>query len=159
MNSARTNLRNALKLCIKEMTKAVGYNYTYIDVFDPPVNMEQMSTYPTVNILYGTERRQGNIHEIGNNPLYDLLLPVQFDVFLNDINNTTLAQDKTLSDFQKYFGLNYYVKPNGGDRTVFEIAYLSSSIWGTERESPNCGISIDFEVFYSIRVNNPNLMT
>jgi len=158
MNSVKTNLKNALKLCVKEITIAGGYNYTFKDVFNPPVNMEQMSSYPTVNILYGTERRQGNNHEIGNNPLYDLMLPVQFDVFLHDVNNTSLAQDKALADFQKYFGFNYYVKPVASDRTVFEIAFLSATEWGTEREVPNCGISIDFEVFYSIRVNNPYTM-
>lgn len=156
--SVKTNLRNALKACTKEMTVASGYNYTYIDVFDPPVNMERMTRYPTVNILYGTENRRGTSHAVGNNPLYDILLPVSFEVFLHDVNNTSLAQDKALADFQKYFGYNYYIKPVSSDRTVFEAAWLSSTPWGTEVEVPNCGISIDFEIFYSIRVNNPDRM-
>lgn len=156
--SVRTDLRNALKSCVREMTVAGGYNYTYTDVFDPPANMEAMSSYPTVNILYGTERRQGDRHKVGNNPLFDILLPVQFDVFMHDINNTSLAQDKILADFQKYFGYNYYVKPASGNRTVFEAMWLSSTPWGTESEVPNCGISIDFEIYYSIRVNNPDQM-
>lgn len=158
MMSVRTNLRNALKLCIAEMTTAGLYNYTYRQIYDPPLNMEQMFEYPSVNILYGTERRQGNRHEVGNDPLYDLFLPVQFDVFLHDVNDTMLAQDKTLADFQRYFGNNYYVKPSGGDRSIFECAYLSATPWGTGMEVPNCGISIDFEFFYSIRINNPDRM-
>lgn len=156
--SVKTNIRNALSECIKEMTTSGGYNYTYRDVFDPPFNMEQMTGYPSVNILYGTERRLGDRYQVGNNPLFDILLPVQFDVFLYDINNTSLAQDKALADFQKYFGYNYYVKPASSDRTVFEALWLSSTPWGTEIEVPNCGISIDFEVYYSIRINNPDQM-
>ena len=156
--SVKTDIRNALVSCVKEITTAGGYNYTFRDVFDPPKNMEQMTQYPTVNILYGTEQRQGTQHKTGNNPLFDILLPVQFDVFLYDINNTSLAQDKALADLQKYFGYNYYLKPQGSNRTVFEMMWLSSTPWGTEMEVPNCGISVDFELYYSIRVNNPNQM-
>ena len=158
MSSVRTNLRNGLKACVQEMTTAGGYNFTYTQVFDPPINMEQMTVYPTVNILYGQERRQNNRYRSGNDAVFDLLLPVQFNVFINENNNISLAQDKVLADFQKYFGNNYYVKPATGSRTLFEIAYLSCVVWGTEREVPNCGLSIDFEAYYSIRVNNPDLM-
>lgn len=158
MPSIKTNLRSALVACTREMNVAGGYNYTYRDVYDPPINMESMRCHPTVNILYGEERRINDRHQIGNNPLYDILLPVQFDVFLHDINNTSLAQDKALADFQKYYGNNYYLKPSGGDRTIFEMAWLSSIPWGTEREIPNCGITIEFEVFYSIRVKDPYSM-
>jgi hypothetical protein len=156
--SARTSLRNAIKLCVLEITGTGAYNYNYRQVYDPPTNMEQMFEYPSVNILYGTERRLGNTHKIGNNPLYDLILPVQFDIFLHDINNTTLAQDKALADLQRYFGFNYYVRPTGGAMTAFEAVYLSATPWGTEIEIPNCGISIDFELYYSIRVNDPDVM-
>lgn len=158
MASVKTNLRNALVNCIKEITIAGGYNYTYNDVFDPPINMEHMTSYPTVNILYGPERRIGDRYKVGNNPLYDILLPVQFDVFLHDVNDTSLAQDKALADIQKYFGFNYYVKPAGGDRTVFEALWTGSTPWGTEAEVPNCGISIDFDIYYSIRVHDPDSM-
>ena len=157
MSSVRTNLRNALKSCVLEMTEAAGYNHTYLDTFDPPRNMEQMTRYPTVNIMMGQERRQGT-HLAGNNPLLDILVPVQFDVFLHDINDTSLAQDKAIADFQKYFGANYYIRPAGGARTAFNCIWLASMIWGTDREVPNCGVSIDFEVFYSIRLNDPSLM-
>ena len=157
MSSVRTNLRNALKTCVLEMTEVAGYNFTYLDVHDPNINMEKMTRYPTVNLLLGPERRQGDRY-MGNNPLLDITLPVQFDVFLHDMMDTSLAQDKAIADFQKYFGLNYYVKPAGTDRTVFNCIWLASTIWGTEVEIPNCGVSIDFEVFYSIRLNDPNLM-
>jgi hypothetical protein len=157
VSSVRTNLRTALKSCVLEMTTAAGYNNTYLDVFDPIRNMELMTRYPSVNILLGPERRQGE-RFMGNNPILDILLPVQFDVFLNSINDTSLAQDKAIADFQKYFGFNYYIKPAASNRTVFNCIWLGSTIWGTEREVPNCGVSIDFEVFYSIRLNDPNLM-
>jgi hypothetical protein len=158
MDSVKTKIRSALKACIKEITVAGGYNYSFTDVFDPAINMEQMSTYPTVNILYDEERRLGDRYKIGNNPLYDIMLPVQLDVFLNDVNDTSLAQDKVLADIQKYFGYNYYCKPSGGDRTLFELIWLSDTPWGTEREVPNCGISIVFELYYSIQVHNPYAM-
>lgn len=157
MSSIRTNLRMALKSCVLEMTEAAGYNYTYYDAFDPIINMEKMVRYPSVNIILGPERRQGERY-MGNNPLLDITLPVQFDVFLHDLNDTSLAQDKAIADFQKYFGLNYYVKPATSARTVFNCLWLGNTPWGTEVEVPNCGVSIDFEVFYSIRLNDPNLM-
>jgi hypothetical protein len=158
MSSARTKLRDAIKACVKEMIVAVGYNYSYIDVNDPPMNMEKMTRFPAVNILYGTERRQGDRY-MGNNPTLDIFLPVQFDVFINEISNTTLAQDKVIADFQKYFGENYYVKPVAGDRTAFNCIWLANTIWGTQVEKPSCGVSIDFEFFYSIKLNDPNTMT
>lgn len=157
MSSVRTNLRTALRTCILEMTTGSGYNHTYEDVNDPVKNMEQMTRYPAVNIMFGQERRQ-NTHLAGNNPLIDILVPVQFDIFLHDINDTSLAQDKVIADFQKYFGSNYYIRPAAGDRTAFNCIWLASLCWGTEREVPNCGVSIDFEVFYSIRLNDPSLM-
>jgi hypothetical protein len=157
MSSIRTNLRSALKSCVLEMTVAAGYNYTYRRVFDPIRNMEKMTEYPSVNILLGQERRLGDRY-IGNNPILDILLPVQFDVFLHDMNDTSLAQDKAIADFQKYFGINYYIKPQSSSRTAFNCIWLSSTIWGTEVEVPNCGVTIDFEVFYSIRLTDPNVM-
>jgi len=157
MASVKTTLRNAIVDCIKEMSVAGGYNYDYSSVNDPAINMEQMVAYPTVNVLYGSERRL-NARTLGNNQLYDILLPVSFDVFLHDINDTSLAQDNVLADFQLYFGNNYYVKPADGDRTVFEARFLSDTPWGTEREVPNCGITIDFELYYSIKISNPYSM-
>lgn len=157
MSSVRTNLRSALVACVREMTTAAGYNYTYSAVHEPPLNMEKMTTFPTVNILLGREERRGDRY-MGNNPILDIFVPVQFDVFMHDQNDTSLAQDKAIADFQKYFGLNYYIKPAASARTAFNAIWLASTIWGTEIEVPNCGVSIDFEVFYSIRLNDPNLM-
>lgn len=157
MSSVRTNLRSAISNCIKEMSVTGGYNNAYLDVNDPPKNMEQMSRYPTVNILYGQERRQGNKF-VGNNPILDIQIPLQFDIFIHDINDTMLAQDKVISDFQKYFGQNYYVRPASGLRAAFNCIWLSSTGWGTEREVPNCGVTLEFELFYSIRLNDPSLM-
>jgi len=157
ITSVRTKMRKALKSCIKEMTIASGYNFTYTDVFDPPINMEKMTTYPTVNIIYNKERRLGEKY-IGNDPIFDILLPVQFDIFLYDINDTSLAQDKAIADFQRYFGRNYYIKPATGSRTVFNCIWSANDIWGTEREVPNCGVSVELDVYYSIRKNDPTLM-
>lgn len=159
MSSVRTNLRNAIITCTKEITVAAGYNYDYLQVFDPPINMENMSIFPTVNVLYGRETRQNDKWKTANYGLYDVMLPVQFDIFLDDNIDTSLAQDKAIADLQRYFGKNYYVKPATGDRTVFEIAWLASDIWGTETQTPTCGVSIDFEIYYSFRVNNPDLST
>lgn len=157
MSSARTDLRAALRTCVLEMTTAGGYNYTYLDVFDPPKNMEQMTRYPTVNILLGQERRQGDRY-IGNNQLFDILLPVQFDVFLDDQNDSSLATDKAIADFQRYFGNNYYIKPAAESRRAFNCLWLASTVWGTERQVPSCGVSLDFEVFYSIKITDPTSM-
>jgi hypothetical protein len=156
--NVKSDLRSALQTCVKEMTVAAGYNYTYTRVFTNPKNMEEFDEFPAVNILFGNEQRQGTTHQINNAGKFTILLPVQFDVFLNDSNNITLARDKVLADFQKYFGLNYYVKPSTSERTVFEMVWLGDVEWGTEVQKPNGGISIDFELYYTIRRNNPNLM-
>lgn len=157
-NSIKTNLRNAIVTCTKEITTAGGYNFNFLSVNDPPINMEQMKEYPTVNILYGREQRLGERYKTSNNPLFDILLPCEFDVFLHSQENSSLDQDKALADLQKYFGYNPYVVPSGGDRTVFEIIWLSSNPWGTERETPNCGITVEFEIYYSIRKIDPYSM-
>lgn len=156
--SVKTDIRNAIISCTKEITTPGGYNFTYKHIYDPPRNMDQMVEYPSVNVMYGQENRLGERHTVNNNSLYDIMLPVQFDVFLHSTQNTSLAQDKALADFQRYYGNNYYLKPTSGNRTVFEIRWLNDVPWGTELEVPNCGISIDFEIYYSIRVNNPDQM-
>jgi hypothetical protein len=157
MSSARTNLRAAFMACIKEITTSAGYNYNFLHVFDPPINMENMTEFPVVNLLWGQERRL-NTHLMGNDPLLDLAITLQLDVFLNDYNDQSLAIDKAIADIQKYFGLNYYVKPASGSRTVFNCMYLSATPWGTEVQAPNCGVSIELEVWYSIRLNNPDVI-
>jgi len=154
MSSARTNLRVAFAACIKEITEAAGYNFTYRHVYDPPLNMEKMSEYPSVNLLWGQERRT-NDHLTGNNPLLDLSITLTCDVFISEYNDPMLSVDKVIADFQKYFGSNFYVQASGGERTAFNCLYLSATPWGTEVERPSCGVSIEFEIWYSIRLTNP----
>lgn len=154
MSSARTNLRNAVLACIKEITTTAGYNNNFLHVYDPPINMEKMTEFPVVNLLWGQERRT-NSHLMGNDPLLDLSMTLQMDVFLNDYNDMQLAIDKVIADIQKYFGRNFYIQPTAGARTAFNCLYLSSTPWGTEVQSPNCGVTIEMEIWYSIRLNDP----
>lgn len=154
MISARTSLRNAFAACIKEMNQTAGFNFDYLHVYDPPLNMEKMTEFPVVNLQWGIERRS-NTHLMGNDPLLDLSMTLQIDVFLSEFNDPSLSIDKVIADFQKYFGVNYYVRPAGSDRTAFNCLYLSATPWGTEVETPSCGVSLEFEVWYSIRLTNP----
>jgi len=54
-NTVRTNLRQALKACLLEITAINQYRNTIRAVYDPPVNYEKMTQFPCVNIYYGDE--------------------------------------------------------------------------------------------------------
>jgi hypothetical protein len=153
----RLALRRALKKCLLEITTTAGYYNTIKKVYDPPMNLESMKEFPAVNILIGREERLGESY-ISNNSKMDLRLQVTFDCFLHRQLYPTFAQDRILADIQRYFGNNYYIKPAGEFRTAFNCLYLNSIPWGTEEERPQCGISIEFDIWYSIVINNPDSM-
>jgi hypothetical protein len=154
--SARTDLRKAFKTCLLEISTARSYRTNILSVSDPAIGMEQMTIFPHINLLWGTEERLAI--GAGNNAFFDLKLPVQIDCFLSDQNDSVLAQDNVLADIMQYFGNNYYVKPIAGVRTAFICYYSGSVPWGTERESPNCGVSVNYDLQYRVRVDNPNIM-
>lgn len=153
--SARTDLRTAVAACIKEMTSDAGYNFSYLHVYDPPLNIEKMTEFPVVNLSWGTERRL-NTHLVSNYSCLDLAILMQVDVFLSEADDQSTEIDKVIADFQRYFGANFYVRPAGENRTAFNCLYLSATPWGTEVQNPACGVSLEFELWYSIRLTNPD---
>lgn len=153
----RTNLRRAIKTCLQEITTAGGYYNTIRRVYDPPMNLNQMNEFPCVNILFGRADRADS-RKAGNDFLIDIRQVVVLDVFLSTQNDAPLSQDYIIADIQKYFGNNYYIQPQGGARTCFECMYLSDEAFGTEETTPNCGVTFELEVFYSIRRTDPTLM-
>lgn len=155
--SARTDLRQAIKYGITQITTAAGYHYNFVRVYDPPISAERMFEYPSVNIYWGDERRLTD-RTFGNNPLLDLHMSIMLSVFLKADDDPSTAVDNVLADVQKYFG-NYYYNPSSeGDRTVFNMMYSSSSPWGVGANDPNFGIDIEFDVWYTIKLADPDSM-
>ena len=154
MALARTSLREALSYSFLQITEANGYWTTIRKVYDPPINMEEALEFPSVNILLGREERL-NDRLAGNNSLLDLRMVVTADVFLSEANNPPAAIDNVVGSVQKYFGYNFYVPGSGGSRTSFNALFLSATPFGTQWLQPNCGVSIELEVWYRIQLQNP----
>lgn len=153
----RTKLREALVYSLEQITEANSYWVTLRRVYDPPKNMDEMTEFPTVNLLIGKEERM-NDRLLGNNSLLDLKWTVRIDVFLSESNNPPAEIDRVVASVQKYFGHNYYIPGSDGNRTAFNCIYLSSEPFGTELSEPNCGVSIELETFYRIQLTNPEAM-
>jgi len=155
--SVRERLRQALIWNIQQIKTTDGYNTTIRKVYDPPKAMEQMLEYPSVNVLWGREDRL-NDHIMGNNQLLDLSLTARLDIFLSEQENPHNEIDKVLSDIQRRFGMNWYITGANGERTAFNCVYKSADPFGTDLTKPNCGVSIEVEIWYSIQLTNPNVM-
>lgn len=51
--SVRQRLRESIIYNLKQITIANGYKNTVKRVYDPPISMENMREYPTINIKWG----------------------------------------------------------------------------------------------------------
>lgn len=160
MPSVRTDLRAAVKYGLETITAVNGYNNTIRRVYDPPVPFDTMREYPSINIIWGRERRLTDAEfGLGNNPKLTLRLDVQFDCVLHSVNNMQLDQDEILWDIQKYFGENYYVPKESGGYGAFNCIYSESTPFGIDSNKPNCGINIVMELYYTQRLKDPTKKT
>jgi hypothetical protein len=119
--------------------------------------MDQFAEYPAVNLNWGAETR-GNETIAGNNPLLDLRLQVRIDVFMSEVNDIQSEVDKVIADVQQRFGTYYYIPESTGGQSAFNCLYLGSEPFGTDSTVPNCGVSIDLEVWYRINLDDPATM-
>lgn len=162
-DSARTAIRQALQNIVNnEITTSNEYNFNYKTgtMMKSPEEMEQL---PYVNIDYGREecanKEIGNqLVTGGNRQLLHNSFTVIFDIFLNNHDDPILTQEKALADFKKYFGNNYYVPNDGGTRTVFNCIYSASEMWGLNVDRPNCGITIEFMLWYRQSLIDPEIL-
>ncbi len=135
-----------------------GYYNTVTRAFDPPRTYEQFDEYPSINVFIDGEScdSASNVNTDQNQALLHNSFILQMDCFLNDINDPALAQDKILHDIQKFFGINYYIPDESGNATAFNCYYDSSSPFGTDRTSPNSGITIRYRIWYRQQLTNPS---
>ena len=153
--SVRQRLRESIIYNLKQITIANGYTSTVKRVYDPPVSMENMRDYPSINIHWGREDREPDIHLQGNNSLVNCRFFLTIDAFLYTRNDPAQEQDKIIADVQKMIGDNFYLVDELGNRTAFNALYSGSSVWGTDTTKPNCGASIELEIWYTYVLNNP----
>jgi hypothetical protein len=158
--SVRTKVREAWKYNLEQITVANGYHTNVREVNDPPKNEGNLSRFPAINLLWGTEERE-NYHIQSNNSLVDVRLQVEMDVFFGATKDLPTEQDQILQDIQKMFGIqmNYSNPDSSGDATVFSADYLNAIPWGTDEEMRKAhgGISIIYEVVYKYVLNNPTI--
>lgn len=157
--TVRTQLREAIKFGLRQITTANGYRTNIRRIYDPWMSPEKIDETPAVNVLWGREERWDDGHLHGNNPLLDLRFNLMLDFHLGSVNDIPLEQDKVLADVQKYFGTNWWIPDSSGDARTFTCAYLASDPWADQgEEGPRCGIMIEIEVFYSINLSDPEVM-
>lgn len=134
-----------------------GYYFTIKNAYDPPRDEQNMSEYPCVNVELEGEQCENtaNVQIDQNQSLLHNSFILKLDVYMSDINDPALAQDKVLADIQRYFGANYHIPDSNGDSTAFNIYYDSSIPWGTRRTEPNTGITARFRVWYRQKLTKP----
>jgi hypothetical protein len=129
-------------------------------VGDPPRAIENMTSFPFINLFMGREvcdnvsdpTKEGNQAKLFNS------FTLRMECFLKEANNIPLAQDNFLGDIQKYFGNNYYI-PLTGTRTVFNCIYAGSSPFGMLENIPNvCGIDVDLKIYYRQLLTDPTTL-
>lgn len=154
-------VKSALKTIIENNDSGNGYRYHYTitdsNINDRPVSFENMAAFPAINIDFGDEScandTTGNMLQTGGNrQLLHLSMECMFDCFLLS-DNQSEAQDDMLADLQALFGNNYTI-----DGAVFNCIYSRSVPFGMQSNSPNCGISVVFKIYYRIYSSNPNVM-
>lgn len=155
--SARTKLREAIKWNVQQITAANGYRSTVWQVYDPPKNIAQMSQLPACNLYWGRESND-NDGIVGNNQLLDVQFSFILSFVLSSINDPALEQDKILADVQQRFGKYFYIPGSDGNRTAFNCIFRSSEPWSHQSQTPRCGIDIEIEVWYRLRIDNPDVM-
>lgn len=155
--SARTKLREAIKWNVQQITAANGYRSTVWQVYDPPKNIAQISEFPSCNLYWGRESNE-NDGIVGNNQLLDIRFSFLLSFVLSDINDQALEQDKILADVQQRFGKYFYIPGSDGNRTAFNSIFRYSEPWSHESQKPRCGIDIEIDVWYRLKIDNPDVI-
>jgi len=134
-----------------------GYYHTIRHAFDPPRTFEQMQEFPCANVYIDAEscENAANVQIDQNQAALHNSFTLVMEICINETNNPALIQDQILADIQKYFGINYFIPDSAGNATCFNCYYLSSDPWGTDRTRPNCGITVNYIVWYRQKLTDP----
>lgn len=171
MSSVRTSIRETgVKSLLKRIIAgqdagaAVGTTSGYLfkntirdqNIGIPPTSVENMHEFPFVNVFFENEvcanaSPPSALQTGGNRQLWHNTLTLVLDWHLL-ADDQQLAQDDILADTLAAFGNDYTM-----NNTVFSCAYASSQPFGTELNKPNCGITIQLNVWYRIFQTNPDV--
>jgi hypothetical protein len=153
--AARSNIRAAVKAGLLQITTAKGYRNTILDVFDPPRDVGDMKNFPAMRLLWGPEERENRSEYggqiAGNRALMPLKWTCDIDVFVVSQADPQGAADSIIADVAEYFGSNYYVPDEQGNRTAFIAVYGgATTVDGTELERPNAWFTIHLDIWYRV---------
>lgn len=151
----RTNIREAIKRGLLSIQKGVACgNYTFkstvYEVCDPPKAPNEFKELVAINLFFGDERSVESALMVqgDNRGMYQMSVDMTLDCFLNSNDEPSLTQEKILADTIAYFGKNYHIPDQYGNATVFQVLYESSSPFGMKIQNPDCGVTINFKVWY-----------
>ena len=157
----KTNIRNAIKLGLNSIVKGNPCGlYTFKNtvrlVCDPPQSPVSFAEIPAINLFFGKETTsEQTINNGDNRGLLDQTFEAVMDCYLNDADNPALAQESILADIQAYFGLNYWIPDQYGNKTVHNCLVTSAEPFGLKLQNPTCMMSITLKVRYRLSRTNP----
>jgi hypothetical protein len=160
---ADSNLRAAVKADMLRITIANGYRNTLLSVFDPPRNVQEITDFPAINLLWGGDERVNNGEYggkiVGNHAPLEQHWALEADVFVVNQADPQAAADSIKADIIEYFHKNYWVPNTAGDSTAFLIIYKSrSAVGGTELERPNAWFTLTFDIYYRTPFDNLSVL-
>jgi hypothetical protein len=152
---------NALIYGLGKITTEGGYNYTIKKIYDPPVGIDEMYDYPSVNIEEESEscaNQQTHVQTGGNEAALLNSFGVRFDCIVQSTENPRQARNKIIADIQKYFGNNWNIPDTTGAATAFNCFYSGCTPWGLHDTKPLTGISILYTIWYKQKLTDPAKM-
>lgn len=158
--SCKDEIFNAIIYGLKQIKTSSGYNYTVRNVYDPPIELDNMIEYPSINVFEGRESCEnanvGSHQQIGGNQakLHNSFT-FEMDCVLSEIENARQSRNKILADIQKYFGLHWGIPSSAGVDTSFCCFYQTSTPWGIDKMKPRTGITISYIVWYDQLLTDP----
>lgn len=162
--SIRTNIRSALAYGIKNnIKKGNGY---FNDIGEVHVNAvasnSRRNNYPSIDIIWLRERYTNNIK--GGNSLggYNKIATVALLCYLfadacapNNVGEIVLLRENIIADLEKYFGINFFIPDQAGNRTAFNCIINSNTVHGIQATEPYGPVEVELEIYYRIELADP----
>jgi hypothetical protein len=138
-----------------------GYYNDIKYCYDVPVSYESATGFPFVNMFIDHETCStgSDVRFDQNSGMLHNKFSLRLEVFLNTNQNQSYLMDTILADIQKYFGINYYIPDSTGNATCMNCYYSGSDRWSLDINSPICGITIVFDVWYRQRLIDPTILS
>lgn len=146
-----TQIREALKLNLQNITTTNGYILNIGDVHYEGISVEEMRNFPCVVIYILKDKRiELNIDTAIKE--MDVLL----SCFIHSNSDISTAREQILQSVEKLIGTYYMLPPNGvSGCTVLEANVIESVPFGTNKTKPNGGIDIFLKIRYKQNISDP----